>query len=175
MEHVQRDRELIIFGLPNIPREDRTVTAGLVASCLGINFSPSDVATSLRIRSGRPGADPLILQFTTEAHRNEWLVASRGKRDLVAAALCSSWGPDPVRIFERATAAERKLYNQARTFAVERGIRSIWMRRGVVFFRLLDGSGPFRYETPASFDRALSSVPSTSALSGVSCPVGESI
>jgi len=148
----QRDQELIIFGLPD-GDGDRDRALMSLAGALGLEFSRSGIVNSIRIRGSQTTSRPLVVRFASVAGRNEWLSAARRHRGITARSVCDSWPENRISIYERSTAAERHAFAEAKTLARERGIKNIWMRRGVIYFRSSGASQPCRYSSPDSFER----------------------
>lgn len=74
MEHKQCDRELIVFGLPSVHKENRITTIKYIASSLGTSFADSEIVGSFRIHGRELASDPLIIKFTNQARRDRVVI-----------------------------------------------------------------------------------------------------
>ncbi|KYN03966.1 hypothetical protein ALC62_05177 [Cyphomyrmex costatus] len=147
MECERRDLEIIIFGLPMAASEDTISLIISVAVSLGMTLAPSEITTSFRIPAGDASRGrPLVARFTTIARRNELLARARRQQvDLVASRINPSWPGSRISLQERSTAAEKRVFNEARRLARAHGVRFVWMRRGVTYIRVSEGSPSFRF------------------------------
>jgi len=152
IERSQCDQELIIFGLSD-GEVDRGRLLESLAGALDIGFSQSDIVNSVWIAGGRSSSRPLVVRFVSVARRNEWLAAARRHRGITARCVRESWPDDRISIYERSTAAERRALAEARSLACDCGVRHVWMRRGVIYYKPSDGSPPRRYSSPDTFAR----------------------
>ncbi|KYN29406.1 hypothetical protein ALC57_01149 [Trachymyrmex cornetzi] len=150
MEGERRDHEIIVFDLSESVSEDAAALMTVLALFLGLTFAPGDIVASFRIPvRGTSRGRPLVVRLNTVARRNELQARSRRQRArLVASLICPSWPGDSVSLRERATAAERRVFGEASRLARLHGIGYVWMRRGVTYFRVSEGSRAFRYVSP---------------------------
>jgi len=156
-ERGQRDLELIIFGVPNVVNEKLLDTITIVAAGLDATISSAEIVDSFRIRGRDPLFPPIVVRLSTMAKRNQWI--ARRQKNLMASSLRNSWPSSRVLLCERSTASERKTYNEARSLARLHGIKYIWMRRGITYFRPRDGAESQRYLSPESIRHLNVSVP----------------
>jgi len=158
-ERSQRDLELIIFGVPNVVDEKLLDTITIVAAGLDTTISSAEIVDSFRIRGKDPLFPPIVVRLPTMAKRNQWIALARRRRNLTASSLRNSWPPSRVLLCERSTASERKTYNEARSLARLHGIKYVWMRRGITYFRPRDGAESQRYLSPESIRHLNASAP----------------
>ena len=154
----QRDYELIIFGLPSEGGAQITDILPVLAAGLGLSFSTSEIARTMRIGDRSSPSRPIVVRFISTATRNAWLSAARRKRNLSARDLRETWPSCSINIFERSTAEERRTLAEAKQHAKAYNIMYVWMRRGIVYFRRTADSAPQRYSFPHSFEHGESGV-----------------
>lgn len=149
LELDQRERELIVYGLPNIESEIRSNTLSLLASVLKVPaFSPEDIDSSARINGNNPYSRPLIVRFTTAAKRNEWLARARDRRDLATIDVLPFWPLNNIDICEDSAASETGANDAARRLAKDLGIERFLTHRGTVFFKRTEWIAIYRYFMP---------------------------
>ena len=155
---MNRDFELIITGIPNIPNENLLQTISSVANAINVTHSNTDVASAIRIRSTMDGFKPIILRFTSVFKRDSWLTQKRLKRELVASDIMTSWPSNHVYINERSTKEERRLLKEAKDLSKQYGFRFVWMKRGNIFIKQDENARAVRFTSARSFNSAASLV-----------------
>ena len=78
-------------------------------------------------------------QIYTIARRNE-LIRARRRGGLNASDVCGSWSTGRIFICERATVSERHTFTEARQLAAAHDVRRVWIRRGIIYFRIKDNA-----------------------------------
>ena len=156
-----RDFELIITGIPNIPNESLLQTLSSIANAINVAYSNSDVASAVRIRSALDRPKPIVVRFTSVFVRDSWLTQKRIKREMLASDITTSWPSNPVYINERSTKEERRLLKEAKDLSKQYGFRFVWMRRGNIFIKQDENARAVRYTSAISFNGAASSIQDT--------------
>ena len=88
------------------------------------------------IPGGNSSLSSLIVKFTTIARCNELIARACRRGGLNAFDVCSSWPVGRISICERAITSERRTFTKACRLATVHGVRRVWIRRGITYFRI---------------------------------------
>ncbi|TGZ54288.1 hypothetical protein DBV15_12420 [Temnothorax longispinosus] len=178
MVNEHRDNELIIFGIPIFKPEDPVSTVLRVATSLDVPLTSSEVISAL-FRIGRRifSSGPVVAKLITIARRNELLAKFRRRSGsgFAASNVDCSLPSTRVYLYERSTASERRLFAEARQLAKRHNIKHVWMRRGVTYFRVSDGSPLRRYLSQDSMLAEINTIVNPIQLPHASSQAGPSV
>lgn len=139
--------ELEISGLDETPNENPYHLVLVAASTIGVEVTDLDLDNVFRAGprrsntgSGPSMPRPLVARFTRKAKRDEFMKASKARRNLDNKTIVGS-GPER-RIFvnERLTSENRRLFRDSRVRARESGFKFCWTRNGSIYIRKRDRS-----------------------------------
>ena len=111
-------------------------------------FTPSDVSSTIWLKSSNAAFKTLIIRFTSTLIRDDWISKKRIKKDLRAGEIIPTWPGTLVYINERSTGSERNTLKQAKKLAKEHNFKYVWMRRGITYIKKDDASKTARFSLP---------------------------
>jgi len=144
---------LIIHGIPEVTYAERTTSTSasagmgaihsaaaqssildLCVNKLGLHLTETDIESSFRIRSAKPGVPrPVIVTFSTRKMRNRVM---EKRREL------KRQGDRMIYIGENLTKKASELFFEARNMCKAKRLNSCWTRDGKVYVKRLDTDKP---------------------------------
>lgn len=143
--------ELEIIGLEETRNENSFHIVLTTAQKIGVELCEADIDDASRAgprrRDGDSNAEetkylprPLVVRFARRAKRDEFLKASKSRRNLDSKDIVGAGPERRVFLNERLTPSNRRLFRNARAHASCLGFRYCWTRYGSIFVRKREGS-----------------------------------
>ena len=148
IEQSNRDHELVISGIPSNANDGPVHVIAKIAEAIKVPFTPSDVSSTIWLKSSNAAFKTLIIRFTSTLIRDDWISKKRIKKDLRAGEIIPTWPGTLVYINERSTVSERNTLKQAKKLAKEHNFKYVWMRRGITYIKKDDASKTARFSLP---------------------------
>ena len=152
IERSNRDHELVISGVPSNANDGPVHVIKKIAEAIKVPFTPSDVSSTMWLKSSNAAFKTLIIRFTSTLIRDDWISKKRIKKDLRAVEVISTWPNTLMYINERSTASERNTLKEAKKLAKEHNFKYVWMRRGITYIKKDDTSKTTRFSSPADLN-----------------------
>lgn len=167
-------KELEICALEETPNESPCHLALTAALKIGVELKVTDIdyvsrAGPIRhtkekgsISGSAPSSQPrpLVIAFTRQAKREEFLKHAKARRFLKNKDIVENGSDATVFINERLTANDRRLFRVSRQFAKNHAYKHCWIRNGNIFLRQKDykeGSPAIRIQSDEDLQRLLES------------------
>lgn len=153
IERSNRDHELVISGIPSNAKDGPVQVISNVADAIKVSFTPSDVSSTIWLKSSNATYKTLIIRFTSTLIRDDWIAKKQIKKDLRADEIVPAWPNTLVYINERSTASERNTLKEAKKFAKEHSFKYVWMKCGITYIRKDDASKTTRFSSPSDLNK----------------------
>ncbi|CAG9817218.1 unnamed protein product [Phaedon cochleariae] len=136
---------LVVTGVPLPKNENVFLTTQLKGSALGMRLTDSHVVNSYRfLGAGRKNSN-LIICFTKQSYRDEFLKCRKIKRDFSTKDLDKSLSnlvsePNVIYVNEYLTAYNKNLFLKAKEYKNDNNIKYLWIKNGSIYMRKLEGT-----------------------------------
>ena len=155
--------EVEIAGLPESNNENLPHLVSLIASKVGVSLQDVDVDYINRAgpkTSKRPDniARPVVVKFIRRAKRDEFLKASKVRRNLSAKDLEFRGSDAKMYVNERLTKENRLLFRDARKRAPAAGFKYCWTHNGEILVRSREGCPAIRIRCHLDLDEKFGAI-----------------
>lgn len=168
--------ELEILGLPETPNENPHHLVLIMASKIGVSINENDLDFVARVGSRKDSGiparvesthtRPLVVKFTRNNKRNEFLKAGRSRRNLSSADLEVAGPPRKLFFNERLTKLNRALFRDARAHKERAGFKFCWTSNGIILVRKREGTKPIVIRRASDLNNRFNESPARDPLEG---------
>ncbi|XP_045763694.1 uncharacterized protein LOC123866284, partial [Maniola jurtina] len=142
--------EIEICGIPECPNENATHLALLLAKKIGVEVSDQDIDWTSRAGprvlsavnatgNARKYPRPIVVRLLRRSKRDEFLKASKSRRNITSTDLNLPGPAQKVFINERLTQRNRLLFRECRIQTKQLGYEFCWCNNGTIYVRAREG------------------------------------
>lgn len=148
LQQQSRKNNIIISGVPVSPRENIRMILNSIARVLDVQFETGrDISAAHRLPTPR-GDDKrppsIVVCFVSRTIKQDWLAASRQRRNLSARDLHDTFPDLPVYLNDHLSPQSREVFNAARKLVREKKLEAVWTSDGRVLAKKTSTGSPFR-------------------------------
>jgi hypothetical protein len=158
LEQYSRRNCVEVHGIPEIPGEDVITTVQRVGEALNfqIQVNMIDACHRLGPKNNNVSTRGIVIKFVRRLDKEGLLKAKKVKRNLATSHLDPSISKfakleTPIYINEMLSPHNRQLFNKARHFKQEHGIKFLWISNGNILMRKSDNSAVFKINSIDDF------------------------